>query len=254
MPLTGGLAFWLAPDSWSDDATAVFAAGVSVASAATFAGVILLGALAAAPYRQRNELRKSIQAARAPERQPGLRIGEPRSYPGEIFTMTFTYQRAGEPQQVRRVPLKVQLWRVELANTEPETIARRARVRLESDPGLPVLPVSVHEKHDNTPPYKEDRDVRYGEPIQFDIIAKGIDNDNLYIVRSDMGDGYVYQLSESEREAIRDKLWGDGWTLILRAVADPPARGHVMSYRAVVGSDGKLRLYEDPDYAELMLV
>jgi len=112
----------------------------------------------------------------------------------------------------------------------------------------------VHEKHDNNPPYRQERDVRSGEPIEFDIIAKGSDNDSVYIVRSDMGQGYVHQLSESEREAIRARLWGNGWTLILRAVADPPAQGHIMSYRAVIDGDGKLRLEEDPAYAEIALV
>lgn len=254
LPVAGALSAWLAPDSWSSDATTAFAAGVSVASAATFAWVIYLGALAAAPYRQRNELRRATQAARAPERRPVLRFGEPRAYQSETFTMTWTYvMMQGAPQQEARVPLPVQLWRVELADTEPETIARRVRVRLESDPPLPVFPVSVHEKHDNNPPYRQERDVRYGEPIEFDIIAKGIDNDSLYIVRSDMGEGYLHQLSDSEREAIGDRLWGNGWTLILRAVADPPAQGHIMSYRAVVDGDGKLSLEEDPAYAEIAL-
>ena len=52
-----GLAIWLAPDSWSSDTTAGFAAAVSIASAVTFGLVIYVGALVTAPYRQRNEAR-----------------------------------------------------------------------------------------------------------------------------------------------------------------------------------------------------
>ncbi len=124
---------------------------------------------------------------------------------------------------------------------------------MESDPPLAVFPVSVHERQDNILPYRQERDVRYGEPIEFEIIGKAIDRDTLYFLRSDVGDNNLYQMGRSEQEPIRDKLFGNGWTLILRAVADPPAQGHIMSYRAIVDGDGELRLEEDPGYAELML-
>ncbi len=228
-------------------------AGGAVITAFGLVAFLFVVSLVLAPYRQRNELRKATQVVRAHEKRPVLRLVEPRPYPKETFTMTWR-KLIGERQEKMQMPFQVQLWRVELANTEPDTLAHEVKVRLESDPPLAIFPVSVHEKHDNNPPYRQERDVRHGEPIEFDIIAKGIDNDRVYIVRSDMGQGYVHQLSDSEQDAIRDKLFGNGWTLILRAVADPPAQGHVMSYRAVVDGVGKLRLEEDPAYAEIALV
>lgn len=222
-------------------------AGGAVITAFSLVGFLFVVSLVLAPYRQRDEARQAIQATSTPQERPVLQFRDPRSDPSEIFTMTWRRSK-GETQGMQ---VKAQLWRVELANTVPDTLVTRVRVRLESDPPLAVFPVSVHEKHDNDSPYKSERDVRYGEPIEFDIFAKGIDNDNFYIFRSDMGEGYVHQLSESECEAIRARLWGNGWTLILRAVADPPAQGHIMSYRAVVDKEGTLRLEEDPGYAEL---
>lgn len=251
--LAAVVTYFFLPDNPSRFESAVYPlTGVVTGFVAAYS-LIYLWNLFRAPYRQRDELRTAIQAAATPEKRPVLRFSEPRQYPRETFTRTWRFVMQSR-EETRVVPFQVQLWRVELANTEPETVAKGAKVRLESDPTLPVFPVSVHEKHDNNAPYRQERDVRYGEPIEFDLIAKGTDNDSVYMLRSDMGEGYVHQLSQLEREAIRARLWENGWTLILRVVADPPAQGHVMSYRAVVDGDGKLRLEEDPAYAEIALV
>lgn len=72
LPLAGAGAILLAPDSWSSDETALFAAAVSVASAVTFGFVIYVSALITAPYRQRNEARAAAAAVGASPTSPIL--------------------------------------------------------------------------------------------------------------------------------------------------------------------------------------
>lgn len=79
LPAAGALAAWLAPGSWSSDETALFAAGVSISSAVTFAIFIYSGTLVTAPYRQRNEARRALEIAQHSQQslniQPGIQGG-----------------------------------------------------------------------------------------------------------------------------------------------------------------------------------
>ncbi len=76
----------LAPDSWSSDITALFAAGVSVIGAVTFAMMIYMGALVAAPYRQRNEARRLARRAVEKDRAQQLIRVTPNQGSGSMPT------------------------------------------------------------------------------------------------------------------------------------------------------------------------
>ena len=136
----------------------------------------------------------------------------------------------------------VLLWRVELINTAIGTKAANVRVLLEASvPNLGVLPINLHEKHDDPAPFRQLRDMRYGEPVTFDIIANA-GRDSFFFWRSDLAAGYVYHLSDSEMSIIGKKLKTEGITIRLKAVADPPVSVAEQEYHLVVDGTGSLNM------------
>jgi len=202
--------------------------------------------VAVAPYRIRIESLEAEVAAVKPEPPlpaASLHFGDPKLYPNESVTEeTVAFQR--------RVTFgtSVRLWRVDLTNREPGTKAENVAVRLvETIPDLGLPPIDLHETHDNTPPYKTRRDVRHGEPISFDVIAfEGDPDSEIFLYRSDLGSSYTHRLSDGERQVVRKTLREqNGIVLVLRAVADPPASGHLMSYRVFLSE--KRQFVMEPD-------
>ena len=137
------------------------------------------------------------------------------------------------------------LWRIVLSNVVEGTKATNVNVELaETDPHLPVLPVKLHEKHNDVAPYRQLRDIRHGEPVIFDVIAKAAGHDDIFVWRSDLPDGfgYVYTLSPPEHRIIDDKLKSVGITLTLRVIADPPVRVADQLCRLVLDGTGELSM------------
>jgi len=122
------------------------------------------------------------------------------------------------------------LWYVVVENTQPGSVARNVRVRMDRpDPQIIMsFPVDLHRMHDNDKPFKKVHDIRYGEPETFDLFACGLNADNYYLYRAD-GDessqlGPEWMLSGDDdaiiSHAIREPY---GWTFDVIATPDPPA-------------------------------
>jgi len=121
------------------------------------------------------------------------------------------------------------LWRVNLENVSPRSVARETSVRIDNlDPPIVMtFPIALHEQHDNGRPYRRSFDVRHGEPRVFDLI--GMDQSSppiFYIYRSDGSDeqaDYEWMLSEADNRAIEAAMWSpNGWMFDVVAVPDPP--------------------------------
>jgi hypothetical protein len=145
------------------------------------------------------------------EKTPTLAFGEAVEYHAEIIDST---------------PGK--LWRVPITNVQRNSVARSAQVRLtRSNPSLPLLPVTLHQMHDNIAPFKENRDLRFSEPVVMDIVGQNLANPRIfYVFRADLGDhsdqvGLDFTLNDEGR--IWPAVHNDGWRLRLEAHADPPA-------------------------------
>ncbi len=136
--------------------------------------------------------------------------------------------------------LQFYLWRVILTNTQVNSKATDARVKLaESKPNLDFLKIDLHKKHNNHLPYKTLHDVVWGEEPQFDVIGKAIDSNDLFIFRSDAGNGdYVFQVDVDITE---------GLLLKIEAFSNPPSIRTEKWYRASINEDGRLdfKVYED---------
>ncbi len=220
----------------------VTVAGVDRVASTSWGIALLLGLLmlllAVAQYRSQEELdRRTATTAK-------LEFGRPIPSAEVIFgTGPQAHSEtvsAFRPTEEIQTP--VLLWRVELVNTAIGTKAANVRARLEeSVPGLEVLPINLHEKHDDPAPYAQLRDIRYGEPATFDIVANA-SRDSLFFWRSDLSDGYVYRLSDSEMSIIGKKLKTEGITIRLKAIADPPVSVAEQEYHLVVDGTGSLNM------------
>lgn len=150
------------------------------------------------------------------EHTPSLEFGDPEEFSNEIID--------GTPGK---------LWRVPLVNSKPNSRANNVKAWLYgAEPNLAVLPVSLHEMHDNTLPFRQQRNVRYGEPIVFDVVSEDLANDSVfYLFRSD-GDLQTpdHMMSEDDGITVMAAAVTGGWGLTLRAVADPPTRGIEQRY------------------------
>jgi hypothetical protein len=143
----------------------------------------------------------------------------------------------------------VTLYRVPLSNTVPGTKAINVSIHLEeSAPPLNVLPVNIHRCHDDDRPYTKKHEVRHGEPIILDVIAKQSDADEFFLWRSDLpeGNAYIYPLSPPERDAIVPALRGEGMIVTLRAVPDPPATFSEQSYKVLIDPTNKFSMERLP--------
>ncbi len=162
---------------------------------------------------------------------PMLEFGEPRPAPG-----TPLYDDAGT------LITNVKLWRVPLSNVARGTKARGVKVEIAAiAPHLPVIPVELHKFHDDFPPFSRDHDVRFGDPLILDIVAKRDGYDEFFLWRSDLpaGMGYVYPLSTPELRALVPALRADGVLVTLRAVPDPPAEIAQHDYRLRIDGAGE---------------
>lgn len=141
------------------------------------------------------------------------------------------------------------LWRVRLENTQVNTQAENVRVRLESsEPPLKILPVSLHEMHDNRTPFRKQRNIAYGEPIVFDFISQDWGQKELfYVFRSDTAlevpdDMMDIKTGNIILDAARSS---GGFKFKLRAISNPPARGIEQAYRLIA------RIPDNPDEASI---
>lgn len=123
------------------------------------------------------------------------------------------------------------LWSIIVENTQPGSVARSVRVRMDHPEPQIVMsfPIDLHRMHDNDKPFTKAHDVRYGEPITFDLFACGqLNPDQYYLYRAD-GDessqtGPEWMLSSDDNLAIScASRESDGWKFDVIATPDPPA-------------------------------
>jgi hypothetical protein len=174
---------------------------------------------------------------------PKLEFGQPQPSPEVISTRGSSAPIAQVSAYTAAVEKQIPclLWRTSLSNVVDGTKACNVNVELaSSDPLLPVLPVKLHEKHNDVAPYRQLRDIRSGEPVIFDVVAIAQGPDILFFWRSDLpeGSGYVYALSAPDRKIIDGKLKTTGMMITLRAIADPPVKIEEQDYRLVIDGRG----------------
>ncbi len=121
-------------------------------------------------------------------------------------------------------------WYVTVENTKQNTCAKNVCVQITNPTPLisTAFPIVLHRLHDNNRPFQQTHNVRYGEPITFDLFACGqTDPDMFYLYRAD-GDessqlGPEWMLNEDDNTVISDAIrQTEGWRFDLTAVADPP--------------------------------
>jgi hypothetical protein len=179
----------------------------------------------------------NVNQPQAPPALPEVHFGDPSPSRETI------YDPMGRPI------VTVTLYRVPLSNTVPGTKAINVSIHLEeSAPPLNVLPVNIHRCHDDDRPYTKKHEVRHGEPIILDVIAKQSDADEFFLWRSDLpeGNAYIYPLSPPERDAIVPALRGEGMIVTLRAVPDPPATFSEQSYKVLIDPTNKFSMERLP--------
>lgn len=125
--------------------------------------------------------------------------------------------------------------RVKIENVTPHSMARNLSIRLtESLPEIPLsFPVTLHRMHDNpktNQPYELRHNLRYREPIVFDVISCGEKGDPpmFYIYRADPDfdsqSTCEWMLSDNDNLIIATSAESfGGWYFKLSAVGDPPA-------------------------------
>jgi hypothetical protein len=123
------------------------------------------------------------------------------------------------------------LWQVVVENTQAESIAKNVRVSIDNPNPKIIMsfPMNLHLMHDNNKPFQKCHDIRYGDPLTFDLFACGqVDPEMYYIYRSD-GDeseqiGPEWMLSSEDNDIISPAVHHPGgWRFDVRAVPDPPA-------------------------------
>lgn len=142
----------------------------------------------------------------------------------------------GDPQEDNNVIVDgtaARMWRIPLENTRPGSQALHVRARIHnSEPTLFSVPLSMHEAHDNQPPFRREWNIAYGQPINLDLISEDLENLGIfYLFRGD-GDMHTYS------DLIGGRLGADlmeaaangGVTFTLRAVSDPPTRAVEQTY------------------------
>ena len=99
------------------------------------------------------------------------------------------------------------------------------------------FPIDLHRMHDNHKPFTKTHDIRYGEPVTFDMFACGQvgPQDMYYLYRAD-GDevrqvGPEWMLSNNDNDIISTAVREpEGWRFDIVVTPDPPAspsRTHV---------------------------
>jgi hypothetical protein len=123
------------------------------------------------------------------------------------------------------------LWQVVVENTQAESIAKNVRVSIDNPNPKIIMsfPMNLHLMHDNNKPFQKCHDIRYGDPLTYDLFACGqVDPEMYYIYRSD-GDeseqiGPEWTLSSDDNDIISPAVHHPGgWRFDVRAVPDPPA-------------------------------
>lgn len=219
----------------------VTAAGADYVPSTAWGSYLLLAIVAVllliAAYRTQEELDQHAADT------PRLVFDEPEASEETIYSRTalVPWDQVG-PVVREEQKMPVLLWRIALKNVVDGTKACNVRVLLaESTPPLQVLPIDLHEKHDDTSPWRQFRDIRHGEPVIFDVVGKA-EPDELFFWRSDLSATYVYQVSHTERQIIDEELKTSGITITLRAIADPPVKVAEQEYRLVIDGTGQLNV------------
>ncbi len=185
----------------------------------------------------------SIGVSRQPNQGEAIRV--PRlelSDPIRVAGQSECVPHDGKPWHIQ-----VDLYRVGLKNTQPNSQAQKVGVKItKSKPYLSMLPVTLHRKNDNPPegePYEQSWTLRYDEPIEFDVIGYhrlasvrgGGSIGNLYVYRSDSGRRTI-PFEVPGRETAQ-AMTGDGIVLTIAAFADLPTRTVKREYRAFMSSE-----------------
>jgi hypothetical protein len=167
---------------------------------------------------------------------PQLELSDPISVPSQTEIVEY---------EGKTWNIQVDLWRVRLTNIQPDSQALNIRVQIvKSNPPISILPVSVHRKHDNTLPYEQSWTLRYGEPIEFDVIGyqclaykkEGGSIGTLYIYRSDSGRNTIpFEVPGRETAEAMAKY---GIVLTIGVFVDLPAQGISRDYRVLINSKG----------------
>lgn len=131
---------------------------------------------------------------------PKLALSKPVLVPDQSATCpAFPYSQ--QPDKYT-----VDLYRLAISNVQRDSEALNVQVKLTlSRPDLTnILPVSLHETHNDTPPYKTSRSLGYGAPLLIDVVAKDKAGSRLFLYRSDLpyieelgGDQYVFPIPPS---------------------------------------------------------
>lgn len=138
--------------------------------------------------------------------------------------------------------VEVDLWRVALTNTEPYSQASNVSIQVtKSKPSISMLPIILHERNDNTQPYKRSWPLRADETLLFDVIGfqtLGVDRGSgrpiglFYLYRSD-GNNSVIPSKIPEKEMAGTMQKG-GVVLTIAVFADLPTKGITRKYRAFI--------------------
>lgn len=116
----------------------------------------------------------------------------------------------------------ISLWRIDLTNEVEGTEATEVRITVDSEPKLSLLPVKLHEKHDNNPPYREIHRVAYREQKFFDLLGRDSASGMILVYRADSGDEfYVWQLPSEETAS---QLARDGIKFKVEAFGAAPTK------------------------------
>jgi hypothetical protein len=124
-------------------------------------------------------------------------------------------------------------WRVELGNEQRGTQALNVRAKIHSTtPALFSIAAAMHETHNNRPPFRQQWNIAFGQPIPLDVLSEDVHNPGIYYLYRSDGDerSYMDLISGRTGQAITDATFGDGVKFTLRAVADPPTKGIEQEY------------------------
>lgn len=123
------------------------------------------------------------------------------------------------------------MWYIIVENTNKGTVAENVCVRM-TNPDPPItmaFPIILHRLHDNNRPFEQRHNIRYGEPVTFDLFACGqINPDMFYLYRADGDEASQkspeWMLSEDDNSVISAAGHrAEGWQFDVIATADPPA-------------------------------
>jgi len=141
------------------------------------------------------------------------------------------------------------LYRLELKNIQPNTIAEKVSVKiLHTVLETHIKDYDLHRMHNNKPPYDDIYNLRGEESITFDVIARRfneVGEPEFYIHRGGDWDTdtktFLSRMSPHEEELVM----GEGLILVIKAIPAPPVEGTGKKYyKAFIDANGAFILEE----------